>query len=470
MRYPLAFRSALVAVALCAAPSSAQTDLDVVPHTFTADDGRTVEAELGRFRVAENRDRPDGRTIGLAFVRFPATTPTPGPPIVYLAGGPGGSGTSAARGARFDLFQALREVADVVAFDQRGTGLSETLPDCPRRVRLPPEVPGSRNAYAAAWTATAEACAAHWRALGVDLAAYTTAASADDLDDLRRALGAERISLWAISYGTHLALATISRHPDAVASAVLAGVEGPDHTDKLPSHQQALLEQIDAIHRSQNPGAPSLLDDLAVVLGRLQEAPVVVGAGDDAVAVTAFDVQWLVANMLRGPEQSMGLPEMAAAMRGGDFAGVARWLGYLKAWGDVSAMAAAVDAASGASLWRRARIAHEAERTLLGDAINFPGPVVRRALRVPDLGPAFRAPVVSDVPTLFVSGTLDGRTPPANADEVRAGFSRHAHLVVEGAGHSDPLFLGSPVILERMRALFEGEVGESATIPMAEGS
>ena len=49
-----------------------------------------------------------------------------------------------------------------------------------------------------------------WRSKGVDLAAYNTNESADDLEDLRKALGASKISLWATSYGTHLALATLS--------------------------------------------------------------------------------------------------------------------------------------------------------------------------------------------------------------------------------------------------------------------
>src|SRR3546814_18583991 len=50
--------------------------------------------------------------------------------LVYLAGGPGGSGISAAEGPRFELFMALREVADVIALDQRGTGASAVDPDC----------------------------------------------------------------------------------------------------------------------------------------------------------------------------------------------------------------------------------------------------------------------------------------------------------------------------------------------------
>ena len=464
------FLLSLAPLAASAQPTGASSRpaLTVEPTTFTADDGRAVDAEIGRFRVPENRARPGGRTVELAFVRFPSTSATPGPPIVYLAGGPGGAGTDAARGTRFDLFQALRSVADVVAFDQRGTGLSERLPECPHRTALPLDA-SSREGYAALYRETARACAAHWRRAGVDLAAYTTEASADDVDALRRALGADRVQLWAISYGTHLALATIRRHPDAVARAVLAGVEGPDHTLKLPSHQQALLEQIDARRRAEDPTS-TFLADVEAVLDRLRAAPVTVDveAGGQTVPLTigAFDVQWLAAGMLGGPDLSLALPPLFAAMRAGDFSGVAPWVLRLKGPTGVRAMSAAMDAASGASLGRRARIASEARRTLLGDAINFPSPAQAAGLGVPDLGPAFRAPVVSDVPVLFISGTLDGRTPVENADEVATGFSNGARLVLEGAGHSDPLFLGSPTILARVAAFFAGRPVADERVPV----
>ncbi|WP_412060854.1 alpha/beta fold hydrolase [Rubrivirga sp. IMCC45206] len=462
----------LILLALCACAVSAQPALTVEPTTFETADGRTVAAEVGRFSVPENRARPDGRTIELAFVRFASTNPNPGPPIVYLAGGPGGSGSGTARGSRFDLFQDLRAVADVIAFDQRGTGLSNRLPGCPHTADLPVAVPTTRAAFDAAYADLTRACESYWRRAGVDLAAYTTAESADDLEALRRALGADQISLWAISYGTHLALAAIRRHPASIARAVLAGVEGPDHTIKRPSDQQALLEEIDRIVRADDPGA-TFLADIETVLDRLRERPVTaeVGSGVEAVTVgiSAFDVQRLAAGMLGSPEWSMQLPAVFAAMRDGDFSTVAPTLAWFKAdRGLGGAMSMAMDAASGASLVRRAELAREARETLLGNAIAATEHATFPAWRTPRLGPDFRAPVVSDVPALFISGTLDGRTPVRNADEVRPGFSRHAHLVIDGAGHSDPLFLGSPIIGERIRAFLAGEPVASETIPMAE--
>ncbi|HEX6160055.1 MAG TPA: alpha/beta hydrolase, partial [Thermoanaerobaculia bacterium] len=121
------------------------------------------------------------------------------------------------------------------------------------------------------------------------------------------------------------------------------------------------------------------------------------------------------------------------------------------------AMPVAMDCASGATAARRRRIAEEASRTLLGDAINLPFPELCAALNVPDLGDGFRAPLKSDVPALLISGTLDGRTPARQAAELAGGMPNAVQLVIDGAGHSDPLFLSSPQILVAMQEFLRGQ-------------
>jgi len=126
------------------APEAPLLDDHVVePIEFVSAAGDTIAAERGRFTVPENRSSPSSRRITLAYVRFPATTPAPGSPIVYLAGGPGGSGITTARGRRFPLFMQLRSVADVIAFDQRGTGESNAIPPCATRREMPADRPAA---------------------------------------------------------------------------------------------------------------------------------------------------------------------------------------------------------------------------------------------------------------------------------------------------------------------------------------
>lgn len=121
----------------------------------------------------------------------------------------------------------------------------------------------------------------------------------------------------------------------------------------------------------------------------------------------------------------------------------------------------------GATAERLALIQDQARTAIFSDVAN-------RGLRADcaswpaeDLGDDYRSPVRSDVPVLFISGSLDIRTPPSNAEEVRQGFPNSHHLVIAGGSHDDDLFLSSPPILETMLAFLSGatELAERITLP-----
>lgn len=463
----------LVTLLVLAPPATAAQLVSLEPYAFQAANGETVSAELGKLRVPEKRAKPDGRQIELAFVRFASTAEEPGPPIVYLAGGPGGSGISAARGDRFGLFMALREVGDVIAFDQRGTGMSTPRLLCPDPYLLPLDQPGDRAAMAEIVVGAAGRCAGKLTGNGNDLGAYNTRESADDLEDLRRALGAPKLTLWGISYGTHLALATLERHGEQIDRVILAGIEALDQSLKLPDDQQALLEAI-ARDLTRDPAVraavPDLLGSLEKIRARLADRPVSVDLIHPAtwqaspVTVGPFDLQVVVADMLRGPDSFRTLPDLVARLESGDFVPLALASSQMRMGRGFDLMALAMDCASGATAERLALIERQAAGTLLADAINFPFPEICRGVGVPDLGDDFRAPVRSEVPALVISGTMDGRTPPTNAETLLPYLPNARHLVIENAGHSDPLFLSSPEILETMLRFARGEKVSSRQI------
>jgi pimeloyl-ACP methyl ester carboxylesterase len=56
---------------------------------------------------------------------------------------------------------------------------------------------------------------------GVDLSAYNSSTSAADVNDLRLVLGYNQLNLYAVSYGTRLALTILRDDPQAIRSAVL---------------------------------------------------------------------------------------------------------------------------------------------------------------------------------------------------------------------------------------------------------
>ncbi len=440
--------------------------LKIKPYVFESNKGEKVDAEFGTLLVSERRSDPQANLIELAFVRFKSTSNNPGPPIVYLAGGPGGSGIDAARGPRFPLFMALREVGDVIAFDQRGTGRSKPNLGCSERFALPLDVAPTREMLLKQGLENSDACAFYWRELQrVDLSGYNTNESADDLDDLRKAVGAKQISLWSISYGTHLALATIRRHPQAISRAILAGTEGPDHTYKLPSNIQKHLEDLAAVIKADSAigkDVPDFLGLMKSVFDRLDREPAVVEIMDPRtkqkvkITVNKFVMQFIVASNI-GTDVTSRFPALFYRASKDDFSNPAQvWLGISRE-GIGSAMSFMMDCASGQSAARRERIRQEAKGTLLEDVFNFPFPDICSEWKSPDLGDVFRSAVRSDVPVLFISGTLDARTPISNAEEYRAGFKHSTHIIIEGAVHSDPLFLSSPRIKDGMIEFLKGQ-------------
>lgn len=441
--------------------------LKLKPYTFETNDKKEkVDAEFGTLFVPEKRSDPDSNLIELAFVRFKSTAKNPGPPIVYLAGGPGGSGIGTARGERFPLFMALREIADVIAFDQRGTGFSKPNLTCIDRLSLPLNVAPTREAAIKELRESASDCAFYWRNVQrVDLSGYNTNESADDLEDLRKALGANQISLWSISYGTHLAFAAMRRHPTSIHRAILAGTEGPDHTYKLPSNIQKHLEDLAAVIKADpqvGKEIPDFLGLMKSVFDRLDAEPQTVEVTDPQtklkvkVILNKFVMQYIVANNI-GTTVTARFPALFYRAAKGDFTNPAQvWLNESRS-GIGSAMAYMMDCASGQTAARREQIAREVKGTLLEDIFNFPFPDVCTEWNAPDLGDEFRAPLKSDVPVLFISGTLDARTPISNAEEYRKGFSNSTHMIIEGAVHSDPLFLSSPKIKEGMMEFLRGQ-------------
>ena len=453
-------RTALLTVAMTAGLSAAPAKF--TPMTFQAQDGTKVEAEKGEFTVPENRGNPNSRTLTIRFVRFKSTAAKPGNPIVYLAGGPGGSGIGAAMSTRFPLFMSFREHADVIAYDQRG--INESQPDmrCTEEYMANPAAPLDRVKAGAAMAAAVRKCAERLRAAGVDLAASNTRENAADLEELRKALGAQKLVLWGISYGTHLAAATLRYHPNTVERVILAGIEGPDDTYKLPSDQQTLMEEIARLAAVQRRH-PDLLGAINKLLRELEARPKSVTLTDPRNNQTAtfvfgkLDLQMLLADMLFAPDSFAGMADLVGRLEQGDWTA----LGLAAAprrFGTVpSAMSITMDCASGISAGRRQRIAEEAKRTLLGDAINMPFPELCAGMQVPDAGDEFRGPLVNDVPALLISGTLDGRTRPRQAEELRMTMPNAQHLIIENAGHSDPLFLSTPKILEAMKAFLRGE-------------
>jgi pimeloyl-ACP methyl ester carboxylesterase len=443
------------------------------PIVFTAQSGESVEAFEGHVDVPENRSDPDSRTIRIAYIRFPATGTSEGPPIVYLAGGPGGSGSGTARAHRFPLFMAMRQHGDVIAFDQRGTGGSTGLPRCVSSVLVPETEAMSDTAYAGAYRAAVEECGEYWRGEGVAIEGYTTAESVQDISALRVHLGAERVALWGISYGSHLALAALKDIPGEIDRVVIASAEGLDQTVKMPAHTDAYFGRLQAAVDTQ-PAAAAAYPDIAGVMrrvhDRLEAAPMLlhIPQADGSTAPFLLQrrhMQEFASSLISDPHYAAILMALYASLDAGD-PGLA--IGLLQRFhtpGEpltLSAMPTAMDLASGISDARLAEFTRQAETGLVGGYLNFPMPQIRGVWDGFDLGEDFRAPPAGDTPVLLLTGTLDGRTYPEGQAAAVAGLANVTRVTVRNAGHN--LFMSSPDVHEAMHRFMRGEPVENQDI------
>ncbi|HSC77557.1 MAG TPA: alpha/beta hydrolase [Candidatus Acidoferrales bacterium] len=422
-------------------------DIAFEPYTLKTFDQQEHPAEMGHLWVCENRAHCS-RLIQLAFVRLRSTAEKPAAPIVFLAGGPGVPGISMGRvPVYFQLFERLREVADVILLDQRGTGMSVPNLECSLEAPLPPDVFARYDKGVEGMMSSVRTCADHWRAQGVELRAYTTSASADDLSDLRRALGAERISLLGFSYGGELALDAVRRDGDHIERVVFASMRGPDQTMKLPSTYDFHLKRLSrliAADPTVGPLVPDLAGLLRQILEKMDRQPLPITVNDRraghpvSLSVGSLGLQAVLQGAVSDGRAIPTLPALLYTLSQGDDSLLAPHIEglYNSFRSGTSSMSVAMDCSSGWSAERESRVRREASRAMLRDVMDFRLRTdICEIVGSPDLGAEFRSAVWSTVPTLFLSGTLDAGAPPFQSEEVRWGFPNSVHIVVDNAGH-----------------------------------
>lgn len=433
------------------------------PFRFTAGNGESTDAFRGFFLVPENRQRAGSRLLKLHYVRFPATTKQPGAPIIYLSGGPGGSGIHTAKGPRFPLFTGLTAQADVIALDQRGAGLSADVKACQSSVVVPTQQRINEPQFAALYQQAAAECQQRWQQQGVDLLGYTTVQNALDLDALRQHLGADKLTLWGISYGTHLALAASKLFPQRLDKLVLASVEGLDQTVKLPAETQLYLQRLQQLI-ALNPALQARFPDIAAlmqqVLTQLDNTPLLLnlkqadGSSRDFL-FQRLHLQMLTSMSLADPNQRMGrllqlyqgLQAQPKAMKPVLEEILATGLldGFMAGPIELQAMSLLMDVASGISAPRLQQYQQQQPAALLGGMLNFPMPQLNGTVPGLDLGDDFRQEARHAIPTLVLSGTLDGRTYLAEQQQAVAGLSARQQVTVLYGGHN--LLESSPEVL-----------------------
>ncbi len=207
-------------------------------------------ARCGQLIVPENRRHPNGRTISLSVVIISSRSPNPKPdPITWLAGGPGDDAITEIPWA---VAGDLNSDRDVIFMSQRGTYTAQPFLPC-RAVDLWAKrtlnQPYGARTTGRAFSVATKQCRRNLVKRGVDLSAYNTLESSDDLDDLRLALGIAKWNVYGISYGSDLALNYMRMHPQGIRSVGIDGIFAP-HLAGGAGNWTSIGEGVNAVFRA----------------------------------------------------------------------------------------------------------------------------------------------------------------------------------------------------------------------------
>jgi pimeloyl-ACP methyl ester carboxylesterase len=371
--------------------------------------------------VPENRARADSRTIRLPVMIFRSRSATPAPdPLLLMSGGPGNSTVANRRSGKGNSFLDER---DYILLEQRGARFADPVLDCPAWAELQHEIAAgrlrAREAQAAEIAAAGE-CARKLTASGVDLSGYTSQESADDLEDLRRALDLRQWNLYGLSYSTRLMLTVLRRHPQGVRSVVLNSVLPPDvNFDEVASAN--LLRALDlvfhgcAIDRECGAAFPDLSRRFAELVASADRAPIPLPLEDGVREVRGADLAAAIYDALHDPEAIPGIPRLVADLTAGRHDELRRLLAPAKGPSSVAlGLRFSVWCAEEMPFESPERVAAQTSSAfgLGGLDERAASAELCRAWNVPSAPAIEDEPVRSDVPALIFAGEFDPDTPP----------------------------------------------------------
>jgi pimeloyl-ACP methyl ester carboxylesterase len=466
------FSTAFLTVSLCLSlfAASAHAQIQWKPC------GDSNDVACGHLSVQLDPLTPSAGAITLAMRRHRSPVGESKDAVIALAGGPGQSAIPFAEQFA-ELLGPIVSTRDLIAFDQRGTGLSHPL-SCAAFEHLKQQL-----------TPTAvSTCAGQ---IGETRGSYTTADTVADIEAIRQAGEYEKLVLYGTSYGTKVAERYAQEYPSHVEALVLDSVvppNGPEAFDETTfAAVKRILRQLCASGACDRITRDPVSDLARLVRGIGSGAlhgSVIDGEGEaQPVSISSNDLAGI---MLEGDFNPLLRAEFPAAVRSavsGDTAALARLVAHAEAGEGEESLSEGFDAPlyysticdETAFPWNRSagpkvRL-REGIKALLAEPDSAFAPFTfANALALSDVpvcaswpltpeSPEAVAGALPNVPTLILSGADDLRTPTANAQEVASQIPDANLLVVPNTGHSvlgsDPtkcahnalqaLFAGKPV-------------------------
>jgi len=404
------------------------------------DGTRHLNAQCGILSRPENPHEPDGKHIDLAVAKIPAlANEAKEDAFTIINGGPGGSSIE----LYVDLaqaFEGIRRDRDIYILDQRGTGESNPL-NC---AELNLETGDSDDLDVI--VAAAGKCLAQ---LNGDPRFYTTSVAVQDLEALRRTLGIPQLNVYGVSYGTRVGLHYLRKFPSKVRTLTIDGVLPPELAlgPDIAGNAQNTLDSI--FERCAQDGRcvaayPRLEAEFDELLSRFEASQFSTNIADpksgqlNTQEVGYGHLAAVVRLFSYAPESASLLPLLIhQASADHDYRMLAtqakRIISYLSQALSIGMHNSVVCTEDAPFYQVNART--QGKDTYLGEVqLDFLESICG-VWPQGEIDEDFKSPVISDVPTLILSGEFDPVTPPRYGDAVAENLSQHRHLVAPGQGH-----------------------------------
>lgn len=432
-------------------------------RTYETESGAVADYQMGTFHVPENRGDPDSRTIGIGFCRIPAADPG-SPPVFFLPGGPGSSYLDdvsrvlARRGGPL-LARELLGRCELVFVDQRGFSERGSMLDDRDFTPRPTEPDADLADRVGEFRRFTREVVDRYAETEVDLRGYSVLECIEDVDELRLALGYERIALCGQSFGSQWSLGIMRKHPGIVERALLTGVEPLNNAYDMPSHVLNAVRRMWRTVDEDERFDPYLPD------GGMAEAAETVAARLAAAGIPVF---------------AEGSPDPVRILGPDDFpwndptAILELYHGHLEDWADPRRLRIVprtliqplIDSSLGATPDRRERLWNDPAVRYLSRSNFAPLMTTADLWPSPDVGDEFRTPVRCEIPVVFVNGDWDVKTPVENMHEIAPYFPSGRRVVVHQAGHGTMTTATKrqhPAFIAQLARFLE--TGEQAGIP-----
>jgi pimeloyl-ACP methyl ester carboxylesterase len=413
--------------------------------------------DCGTLIVPEDRAQPNGPLIHLPVAIVRSSDPHPAPdPVVVLNGGPGGYTLDYLAYIQ-SLFADVLLDRDLIVFDQRGVGYATPSLNCPEvdaqyyedlTQNLSAEQENQHLAQ------VYQACQARLIKEGRNLAAYTTAANAADVNDLRLALGYPEWNVYGISYGTRLALTVMRDFPQGVRSVILDSTVPPqvDFSAEIASNAERavnLLFERCAANVKCNSAYPDFKTTFDETVTQLDTAPITltlirpktgtlynVVMNGDRFIYSVFQLLYntsalpflpeLIDDIHRTGRAYTLLDSLSSSMFANDYFSEGMYASVECGEATHSTSSDKVPAASASAAPRLREIIQQ--DVYLGLAIC-------EWWKAQPADAIENQPVVSDIPTLILAGDNDPVTPPAWGQLAAQNLSRSQYFEFPWVGH-----------------------------------